>query len=174
MTTSTISAKDAAAWLSAGDATLIDVRSPEEFSAEHIGAALSVPLPLLPAALDQLALPQGRKLVVQCQKGARGSTACALIGQSRAGVYNLEGGIDAWKAAGLPVVAVGKAPVISIFRQVQIVIGSLIALMILAGFAIAPGFFVAAGAVAAMLAIAGVTGWCGMALLLQRMPWNRA
>lgn len=173
MTQSSVSASELAHWLDQGSAVLVDVRSPEEFRAEHVALALSVPLDRLAAALPALA---GRRVVFQCQRGVRGASACALAGSRNGETYNLEGGIEAWKAAGLPVVAAagegGQA--LPLMRQVQIAVGSLVVLMILAGFLIAPAFFALAGLIGGMLALAGITGWCGMALLLQRMPWNRA
>lgn len=54
----------------------------------------------------------------------------------------------------------------------QIAVGLIVLALVLAGFAFGPLFFGLAGAIGFMLALAGITGWCGMALLLQRMPWN--
>ena len=59
-------------------------------------------------------------------------------------------------------------------RQVQIAAGSLVVLGVLLGAFVAPEFLGLAGFVGAGLVLAGVTGWCGMATLLQAMPWNRA
>lgn len=98
----TVSPAEAARWLAAGEAVLIDVRSPGEFLAEHIAGAISLPLNTLPGALDPKAVPAGRKLIFQCLKGGRSTQACAIV--ALPGSYNLVGGIDAWKAAGLPVV----------------------------------------------------------------------
>ncbi|PZQ51601.1 MAG: sulfurtransferase [Rhodovulum sulfidophilum] len=171
MTVNTVTVAEAARWIAAGEAILVDVRAPDEFRAEHIAAAVSLPLATLPGALANL--PAGRRLVFQCLRGGRGASACALAAGSAPESYNLEGGIEAWKAAGLPVV--GAAPAgPPLFRQVQIAVGLIVLALILAGFLVAPVFFALAGVVGAMLALAGVTGWCGMALLLRRMPWNRA
>lgn len=103
LTPTTVSPADAARMLSSGQAILIDVRSPDEFRTEHIAAAVSLPLETLPMALEALAPPPGRALIFQCLKGSRGAAACAAVG--RPDSYNLAGGIEAWKAAGLPVVA---------------------------------------------------------------------
>ncbi|HET9068613.1 MAG TPA: rhodanese-like domain-containing protein [Amaricoccus sp.] len=173
MTEKTVAVSEAARWLAAGEAVIIDVRSPDEFRAEHIAAAVSLPLDTLPRSLAALAPAPGRRLVFQCLKGGRGASACAAVGAAWPEAYNLEGGIDGWKAAGLPVVGAGAGAAIPLHRQVQIAVGLLLLALVLAGFAFGPVFFGLAGLVAAMLALAGVTGWCGMALLLQRMPWNR-
>ena len=58
-------------------------------------------------------------------------------------------------------------------RQVQIVAGSLIVLGVVLGYAVHAGFFLLAGFVGAGLVFAGVTGFCGMAVLLMKMPWNK-
>jgi rhodanese-related sulfurtransferase len=100
-----IDPQTAARWLRAGEASLLDVREPQEYAAEHIEAAHLQPL----SGVTYAALPapmQGKKLVVQCHLGGRSARACELLSAERPGieVYNLEGGIEAWKAAGLPVV----------------------------------------------------------------------
>ena len=91
-------------WLDAGAAILVDVREPTEYDAEHIEGAALVPL----GRLRRAALPEhsGRKLVVMCRMGGRGQAACQKLEMEMAAhekVYNLEGGIQAWKGAGLPV-----------------------------------------------------------------------
>lgn len=171
-----VSPRQAMDWLAAGQAVLIDVREPDEFAAAHIPYALSAPLARTTAILRDMDLPADRKIVFQCQKGGRGGQACAAVGASAPGgqpVFNLDGGIEAWRDAGLPLVATEAASRLSIFRQVQIVVGLLVVVSVLAGFAFGPAGFVVAGLFGAALATAGVTGWCGMAILLNRAPWNR-
>lgn len=171
-----VSPRQAMDWLASGRAVLIDVREPDEFAAAHIPYALSAPLARTTAILRNMDLPADRNLIFQCQKGARGGQACAAVGAVAPGgqaVFNLEGGIEAWAAAGLPVVAAQSAPRLSIFRQVQIAVGLLVVISVLAGFAFGPAGFVVAGLFGAALATAGVTGWCGLAILLNRAPWNR-
>jgi hypothetical protein len=65
----------------------------------------------------------------------------------------------------------GKGP-IAIMRQVQIAAGSLMVIFVLLG-QVAPIFRLFAALVGCGLLFAGLTGTCGMALLLARMPWNR-
>lgn len=167
--TRSISPREAQDRLTAGEALLIDVREPAEFAAGHIPLAVSLPLSGLPEALAEL--PRDRILIFQCQSGMRSARACALADQ-RAESLSLEGGIAAWRAAGLPVVG-QDAPRLSIFRQVQLIVGTMVALLVLAGFAGFTAAFAIAGIMGAMLAFAGATGWCGLAMLLARMPWNR-
>ncbi|CAN7422498.1 rhodanese-like domain-containing protein [Neorhizobium sp. LjRoot104] len=173
----TVSATQAAEWLAAGDAILIDVREPEEFRAEHIAAAASLPLGSIADLRQVLTIPENRRIVVHCLKGGRGEQACRELENILPAheTYNLEGGITAWKQAGLPVVgpAAGQGGP-SIFRQVQMIVGSLVLLCVALGFLGLTPAFALAGFFGFMLAFAGFSGWCGLALLLQRMPWNRA
>jgi hypothetical protein len=87
-------------------------------------------------------------------------------------VRSLEGGIVAWKSAGLRVERSNRGG-LPLMRQVQLVIGlgtltgALFALLANPLFAIIPAFF------GAGLTMAGLTGWCGLAILLSKMPWNR-
>jgi rhodanese-related sulfurtransferase len=87
-------------------------------------------------------------------------------------VYNLAGGISAWKDAGLPVERTAGAP-LPIIRQVQIVAGSLVVLGTVLGATVSPWFLLLSGFVGAGLVFAGATGICGMAALLLKLPHNR-
>ena len=95
-----------------------------------------------------------------------------LLAKGFADVAVLDGGIEAWKRAGLPVQVDRRVP-IDLMRQVQIVVGAmvlggtLLALLVSPWFAIVPAF---AGA---GLLVAGTTGFCGMARMLRHAPWNR-
>ncbi len=171
----TIDAATLNTWLANGEAVLIDVREPDEFKIGHIPSALSLPLSNLTDALAYLNLPPNTKIVFQCLSGKRGGNACMIVrelplAENRA-VYNLDGGIGAWKSAGLPIV--GATAKLSIFRQVQMIVGGLIALFVALGFIVATGFFALAGLFGFALAFAGITGWCGLAMLLEKMPWNK-
>jgi rhodanese-related sulfurtransferase len=104
MTVETVDPSTLKAWLDKGEAVLVDVREPHEYEAEHVDGASLVPL----GTVQLAALPEhaGRKLVIMCMKGGRGNTACGRVSQELAAsetVYNLAGGIEAWKRAGLPV-----------------------------------------------------------------------
>lgn len=170
-----IGAAEAAGMLAERDALLIDVREPDEFRGQHIALAISMPLATVAAALGTLGLRPDRPLIFQCQKGKRGEQACAVVPVTHRGpIYNLTGGIEGWAAAGLPVVGAGEAARgLPLMRQVQIVVGLLVTISALLGIAgFAAGVWLAA-LLGAALAMAGTTGWCGMALLLARMPWNQ-
>ncbi|HBM8435089.1 TPA: thiosulfate sulfurtransferase YgaP, partial [Escherichia coli] len=87
-------------------------------------------------------------------------------------IFLLEDGIDGWKRAGLPV-AVNKSQPLPLMRQVQIAAGGLILIGVVLGYTVNSGFFLLSGFVGAGLLFAGISGFCGMARLLDKMPWNQ-
>ncbi len=58
-------------------------------------------------------------------------------------------------------------------RQVQITAGSLVVIGVVLGLVVTPGFLAIPAFIGSGLVFAGASGWCGMAKLLARMPWNR-
>jgi rhodanese-related sulfurtransferase len=88
--------------LAHGDAILIDVRQPAEHAAEYIEGAHLIPLALL--TLESLPA-RNKTIVIHCQSGRRSAEACQrlLALEPSLDVYNLHGGILAWKQAGLKV-----------------------------------------------------------------------
>ena len=112
MTVATVTVEEAAAWLQSGEAILIDVREPDEFAAARIEGAILAPLSQMPAAWEALDLPADRKIIVQCLKGGRSHQVCAFVGPRGPDgqpLFNLTGGIQAWHAAGLPVIVADQA-----------------------------------------------------------------
>lgn len=86
------------------DILLVDVREPAEHAAEHIAGALLAPL----SSFEPATLPQqeGREIVFHCAGGKRSATAVArCLDKGMAHTRHMTGGIQAWKAAGLPTVA---------------------------------------------------------------------
>ena len=83
--------------LDAGEAlTLLDVRSRDEWAAGHIPGVQHIYLGLLEPRLDEV--PSGLPIVVICKTGTRASAgASILLRRGRRDVYNLLGGMDAWK-----------------------------------------------------------------------------
>lgn len=151
-------------------ARLIDIRERDEHARERIAGALNVPVSALPARLDEAA---GGEVIFHCRSGMRTTAqAGALAGAAGAAAYMLEGGLDAWKRAGLPVEKDARAP-LEIMRQVQMTAGGLVLLGVGLGLAADPAFYGLSAFVGAGLVVAGATGWCGMAKLLAAMPWNR-
>jgi rhodanese-related sulfurtransferase len=155
---------------------IVDVRTPAEYAQAHVDGARSVPLD----ALDAKALLAQRNgavaepLYVICRSGGRAARACEMFQSAGlTNVFSIEGGTSAWERAGLPVVR-GARRTISLERQVRIGAGSLVLLGVLLGWLIHPTFVALSAFVGAGLVFAGVTDWCGMGLMLAKMPWNRA
>lgn len=86
------------------DTLLLDVREPEELAAVRYGvdAQLDIPLSELPDRLDEV--PRDRPIIVACQSGGRSTRAIQLLQDAGfTQLLNLDGGLGAWEAAGLPV-----------------------------------------------------------------------
>ena len=148
-------------------ATLIDIRGADEHARSRIPGARNAPLG------SELNLGDAPAVIFHCRSGMRtDANAAQLAAASPCQAYLLEGGIDAWRAAGLPVIDDAKAP-LEIMRQVQITAGLLVLAGVLLSLTVAPGWIGLSAFVGAGLTFAGVTGWCGMARLLALMPWNR-
>lgn len=175
--TESINVAQAVSMIKNDEAVLIDVREPDEFKDSHIAYAISVPLSALEGGFKMLDIPADKTILFQCLKGSRGQTACARIqglGSCKNKIVNIEGGIEAWKSEGLPVIESSRAqPKLSLMRQVQIIVGFLVALCVVIGLAGMTAAFVLAGFFGAALCVAGLTGWCGLATMLSKMPWNK-
>ena len=153
---------------------LVDVRTPAEYAEVHVPQARNEPLDRLRPEkfIVSGALPDGQPAYLLCRTGgcaAKAAEKFAAAGQDRGVV--IEGGTQAWIAAGLPVDR-GTAKVISLERQVRIAAGALVLLGVVLGWLMHPAFFGLSGFVGAGLIFAGITDFCGMGLLLARMPWN--
>src|SRR5699024_4040493 len=110
-------------------------------------------------------------------------------------IFLLKDGIDGWKKAGLPVAVnksqplplmrqvrfiyrywqscLNKSQPLPLMREVQIAAGGLILIGVVLGYTVNSGFFLLSGFVGAGLLFAGISGFCGMARLLDKMPWNQ-
>jgi len=150
--------------------TVLDVRTPVEFAEAHVPQARNEPLDQFdPKALLQ---PKDQPIYLLCRSGGRASQAAQKA--AKEGLDNavvVEGGTLAWIDAGLPVNR-GSVKVISLERQVRIVAGSLVLTGVLLAIFIHPFFIGLSAFVGAGLVFAGVTDWCGMGLLLAKLPWN--
>jgi rhodanese-related sulfurtransferase len=157
--------------LRTGHAVLIDVREADEFARRHVPGALSRPLSTFEAA--HLKIEPAKDVVFTCRSGMRTEANCGRLATAVEGeAFVLQGGLDAWALAGLPVKEDRQAP-LEIMRQVQITAGMLVLTGVLLGFIVHPAFFGLSAFVGAGLTFAGATGFCGMARLLQAAPWNR-
>lgn len=172
MSLPTISPNQAKQLLDEG-AMLADIREADEHAREKIASARHLPLSKLHEM--ELAMHDGKPVIFHCKSGARTrANAPRLAGKIAPGceAYIIEGGLDAWKKVGLPVVADRRQP-LELQRQVQIGAGSMAFFGTLLGLLLSPWFFAVPLVVGAGLMTAGITGFCGMARVLAHMPWNR-
>ena len=159
-------------WLAEGQAIVIDVREDFEHASEHIKGAHHAAL----SRFDPEALREtfgDKRLVFQCRTGKRSAEAAGRFHHGENSVFHLAGGLEAWKASGHAVERSSTAPRIDVMRQVQMTAGSLVLAGVLLGAFVSPWFLILSGFVGGGLMFAGLSGWCGMALLLAKMPWNR-
>jgi rhodanese-related sulfurtransferase len=164
-----ISSLEAKRLLEAGSAVLIDIREANEHARENIAEARLVPLSgLSPQAVGA----EKRTVIFHCQSGNR---TCMnidrLSGLGLADIRVLEGGLMGWKAAGLPTNLDRRQP-IELQRQVMIAAGSIVLAGLLLAAFVSPLFVALTAFVGCGLVFAGLSGHCGLAMLLKRMPWN--
>lgn len=103
-----VSVTEATLLINREEAVVIDVRETQEWSAGHIANARHLALGQLEKRVGELEKLKNRPLIVCCASGNRSSSACGTL--KKAGferVFNLSGGIAAWKDAGLPVTSKG-------------------------------------------------------------------
>ncbi len=157
--------------LNGGQAVLVDIREADEFARVHIKGAQMQPLSQWEKA--HLTIDPADDVIFTCRSGMRTGGACdRLAARVKGDAYVLDGGINAWQSAGLPVESDADAP-LEIMRQVQIAAGLLVLVGVLLGFTVSTAWFGMAAFVGAGLTFAGLSGFCGMAKLLMLMPWNR-
>ena len=149
----------------------IDVRSEDEFRSGHVPGAICVPLDSIENSSAKI--PADKLVILSCQSGKRSAKASELLRQrGYSNIVEMEGGYSAWSGSGLPVNRLRKS--IPIIRQVMITAGSLVFCGSLLGIFFHNAFFAIPVFVGAGLIFAGISGWCGLAFLLEKMPWNRA
>jgi len=156
-------------------ACLLDVRTPAEHAEVHVPGVHLMPLDRLDAA--RLAgtgdFAKEKPLYILCRSGGRAKQAAQqLEKEGFTQCHVVEGGTLAWAEAGLPVNR-GASSVISLERQVRIAAGAIVLTGVLLGYFVNPAFIWLSGFIGAGLMFAGITDWCGMGLLLARMPWNQ-
>lgn len=157
---------------------IIDVREKDEFEAEHVENSVNIPLSMFasmaPGVLNQL---KDRKIIFMCRGGARASQAKAIslnLGFNDAHTYEIyNGGLMQWKKDGRPTQTLNAKAPLPLIRQVQLVIGALIIVFGLLGAFVEPSFALVAAVIGAGLLLAGATGFCALASMMSKLPWNR-
>ncbi len=154
-----------------GDCQVVDVREYVEYAGGHVPGARNIPLGELSQRATEL--DEKRPIYVICQSGRRSAEAAKRLREMGfADVISITGGTQAWREQGWPLEREARAPW-SLERQVRLVAGALVLVGSLASVWVSPHFVWLAAFVGAGLVFAAVTNWCGMALLLARLPWNR-
>ena len=152
---------------------VVDVRSPGEFAATHIRGSYNLPLDALSGVASQLGGLRDETVALVCRTGVRASQAETIL--RRAGLDSarvLAGGIEGWEQAGLPLDR-GRG-VWSIERQVRAIAGGLVLTGVVGSVTVNRKLLWLSGFVGGGLLFAGLTDFCGMGMLLLRLPFNRA
>jgi rhodanese-related sulfurtransferase len=150
---------------------VLDCRSLDEFKSGTIPEACCIPVDDLANQLN--ILNKESQIFVFCGSGKRSAKACAILkANSMNNICELSGGFNNWQAQNNPVLK--KRQAISLQRQVMIAAGFLVLLGAVLGHFVNYRFFLLSVFVGLGLSFAGISGFCGMALLLEKMPWNKA
>ena len=100
-----INATEAVLLLNRGKPLVLDVRDATEFAAGHLQGAKNIPVAELAGRLKEIEKFKDKPVLVHCQKGMRAKTACGILkAQQFTQLNNLQGGLDAWVEAKLPLV----------------------------------------------------------------------
>lgn len=153
------------------DTLFLDVRSPAEFEESHIDGSVSHPLSdLVLEEVEKLATGKDACVLI-CRTGSRARQAAEKL--HRNGLPNLqilEGGLQAWAAAGLPLNHGAKT--MSLERQVRLAAGALVFIGALLGYFVHPAWIALPAFVGAGLVFAAITDTCAMGMFIAQMPWN--
>ena len=154
-------------------AILIDVREPAEHLSCHIESSTLLPLSQL--SLERLPKQANKKVVFHCLSGKRGQIACekAIKDHPDIEIYNLDGGIKAWQQSGLPVKENKGKAILPLDRQVQLTIGIMLLIGVILTYFVNTAFLIIPLFLGLGLCFAGLSGTCGLLMLLAKMPWNR-
>ncbi|MDG2021064.1 MAG: rhodanese-like domain-containing protein [Phycisphaerales bacterium] len=155
-----------------GEAVILDVREADEHRRRRIPGVASVPLSTFdPAEIDGLVGSQ--KVILQCESGRRSRSALELLhAAGRTDAVNLAGGLKEWVARDLSVEG-DLVTGLPMMRQVQIAAGIAVLGFTILAAAVDSWFLLGTGFVGAGLCFAGLTGTCGLAVVLGKLPWNR-
>ena len=151
--------------------SIIDVRTPVEFAEVHVPQAQNIPLDeLKPSSLQ---LRKDQPVYLLCRSGQRATKAAEkFLREGFSQSIIVEGGTLAWIEANLPVTR-SSVKIISLERQVRIGAGAIVFIGVLLAHFVDSRFIWLSGFVGAGLVFAGITDFCGMGLLIAKMPWNK-
>lgn len=171
MSLNILTARDALS-LAKSNILLVDIREPDEFRRRHVPGSINLPL----SQLRTTTLPKTKHdgILFFCASGNRTTMNAALLASlTGKEIFCVDGGLGTMAQAGFTIHEDRSQP-IDIMRQVQIIAGSLIATGTALGVLVSNWFLVLPFLVGLGLTFAGISGFCGMAKLLQHMPWNKS
>jgi rhodanese-related sulfurtransferase len=180
-------AADALETVAQNDGIILDVRSP----AEHDDMRLARPHAFVPLGdlnpddfMRRRGLDRETPVYTLCKSGMRATAAAEKFAAAGYKAQVIAGGILACAAAGEEIVSQSQdvssgtgtpaKGAISLERQVRMAAGTLVFLGVALGATVQPWFLAVPVFVGLGLVYAGMTDRCGMALVLARLPWNRA
>ncbi|KNH00566.1 Rhodanese-related sulfurtransferase [Candidatus Burkholderia brachyanthoides] len=103
-----VSAAEATMLINRRNAVVIDLRPAAEFAKGHLPSARNIEQAELQAKIGQIAKNKSNPVVLVCQTGQQSQRASRIVTEAGyAEVHVLEGGVDAWQKAGMPVVKQG-------------------------------------------------------------------
>ena len=151
-------------------AQIVDVRTPSEYIGERIEQAVSIPL----IHFDRMAmgLDKSRDVYVMCRSGQRASEFCRKLDALGYRTFCVEGGLSAWIKQDFPVVRAPNQPW-SLERQTRFASGFIVFIGVFLALTVHPHFIYLSGFVGLGLMYSGAADFCGMSLVLAKMPWNK-
>lgn len=152
---------------------ILDVRTPVEYREFHLKNAINIQLDKLSEeSLHAAGFVKSELLYVVCKSGSRAKNATQQLSSIGYQAVCVDGGTLACKDCGMDIECSGKKA-ISIERQVRIAAGSLVLFGVVLSLGISTSFLFIPMFVGVGLVFSGFADWCGMALLLAKMPWNK-
>ena len=152
---------------------VVDVRTPGEHAAAAIPGSRLLPLDQLDQHADTLAAELSSPVTLVCRSGQRATRAHQrLTAAGATDLTVLDGGLNAWQAAGQPVETTPGTATWEMDRQVRLAAGSLVLAGILASLRWPAARFLS-GAVGAGLTFAAISNTCAMSRILLKLPYNR-
>ncbi|MGI4855780.1 MAG: rhodanese-like domain-containing protein [Janthinobacterium lividum] len=105
-----LSSQDATQLINRRNAAVVDIRGADAFATGHLPQARHLAFADLAAKASQVVKNKNTPVIVVCQSGVQSARAEALLKTAGyAEVYTLDGGLDGWQKAGMPVVKQGVA-----------------------------------------------------------------
>lgn len=164
----TIAPKQLKELLDKDKAVLFDTRTPDEHKSQRIEKSLQIS----PSEIAKN-IQSGDKIhVIHCEMGACtiGIYQDIMRENPLLDIYILEGGLQAWREAGLPVSGTGR---LSILRQFHLIVGIFSLSGIILGTFVNLWFYLIPAFFSCGLIFSGATGICGLHQVLRKMPWNQ-